>query len=97
MDALPRLRHICSVRLVGIAHAAETNKMLSPNVHIPKTDFYMLGGLADAEEKAASLAATKLISLVDFVTLSPSLLVKSSLLQKVKMKLRQFLFRHDVV
>ena len=56
----------------------------------------MVGDLADTEEKAASLAAGELISLVDVVTLSPSLFVKSSLLQEAKMKLRQFLFRHDV-
>ena len=51
-----------------------------------------MGGSTDTEEKAASLAASGLISLVDVVTLSLSLLVKSSLLQEAKMKLRQFLF-----
>ena len=52
--------------------------------------------MADTEKKAASLAASGLISLVDVVTLSPSLLVKRSLLQEAKMKFRQFLLRHDV-
>ena len=79
MDALRHLRHICSVlytvRLVGIAHATKTNKVLSQNVTHSKTAFYMVGGSADTEEKAASLAASGLTPLVDVVTLSLSLLV----------------------
>ena len=42
-------------------------------LHIPEAAFYMVGSLADTEEKAASLAADDLISLVDVVTLLPSL------------------------
>ena len=61
MDVLPCLRHFCfslyTVRLFGIAHAAETNQTLSQNVTHSRSRFPHGGRLANTEKTCYGLIA----------------------------------------